>query len=348
MNPLAVVITCFNKQPFLAEAVHSALRNDPSEIVIVDDGSLDGSLMEAHRLAALDARIRVISQRNLGAAAARNAGWRETTSPWLVFLDGDDRLCPHFATSTLCAAQRTGASIVGGHARMFGARSDVWQPQIWDPYYIRYDNSLPISSLVSRELVERVAGFNPSLPFAEDWDLWIRIGAFCPAVVQLQEVLYEYRRVASNTSGSSLSGFVDDNWELAAPMMMAANQSLYNVKDISFAVEQLLARGHEWSAPLVRHAERHPNSPLLQTLLGLVAEGRGEIARCAGLYAHAVSSGPANPLALWRLGGIALRTGKPSDAYNLFHQARVERPDFHFLVTADLDLISKAQQAHSR
>jgi len=332
LAPLAVIITCFNKREFLADAVHSSLANNPQQIIVVDDGSLDGSLMEAQRLAALDPRITIISQRNLGAAAARNSGWRAATAPWLVFLDGDDKLQTDFATVTIAAAKHSGSRIVSGYAAMFGTRTDVWRPQKWDPYFIRSDNALPISTLVARDLVQSVAGYNESLPFAEDWDLWIRLGAQCPNVTQLERVVYEYRRIESET----LSSFVDDKWELTAPLMMLANQALYNVEDLKFAVTRFLERGHEWSSALNKHSARHPTSPLLALLAGILAEAKGDFSAAINNYAAVLGFTPGDAVALWRIGGVLLRLNQTSEAYALLHQARIVRPDFHFLVTQNL------------
>lgn len=337
MNPVSIIITCYNKRPYLAEAVYSALQNDPLEIIVVDDGSLDGSLMEAEKLQHQDSRIQIIAQANLGAAAARNAGWQRAKAEWIVFLDGDDRLTPSFATKTISAAHATRSLIVSGNAAMFGVRSDVWQPQRWDPYYIRYDNSLPITSLVSLKLVEDVGGFNVSLPFAEDWDFWIRCGATCPAVQQLAEILYEYRR----TESDNLSGFVDDKWELTAPLMMLANPAVYNVEDLKYAVTRFMERGHEWGEPISKHTQRHPSSALLKLLQGLMAEGRGDNGSAIQHYAATLGISAGDSLALWRLGKLLTTAGQPSQGYALLHQARILRPDFHFLVGTTLKEIEQ-------
>jgi glycosyltransferase involved in cell wall biosynthesis len=336
MYPLAVVLTCYNKRAYLAEAVASALANDPLEIVIVDDGSLDGSELEADRLAKLDSRIKVVSQLNLGAAAARTTGMQATTAPWLVFLDGDDRLCADFAAATLRVSQTQGAQIVGGYAGMFGTRCDIWQPKRWDPYYVRYDNPLPITSLASRALLEDVGGFNSALPFAEDWDLWIRCAARRPNVSQLDRVVYEYRR----TTDENLSGFVDDRWQLTAALMMFANPSLYNVEDLKFAIERFVEHGDVWSAPISKHAKRHPESNLLKFLQGLIAEGAGDLNRASALYGAVLGLEPSHYLSLLQLGKLVGRCGQKEHSYALMHEARILRPDLHFLIGQQLKTLA--------
>ncbi len=68
----SVVIPVYNKRPFLEEAVRSAMNQTMAdvEIIIIDDGSTDGSLELAKALARLDARVRVLEQENRGEAGA--------------------------------------------------------------------------------------------------------------------------------------------------------------------------------------------------------------------------------------------------------------------------------------
>lgn len=85
-----VVIPLFNKKSFIAATLESVLSQTVSsfEVVVVDDGSTDGSaeIVEAFP----DPRIRLVQQSNQGVAAARNKGVEEARSPWIAFLDGDD------------------------------------------------------------------------------------------------------------------------------------------------------------------------------------------------------------------------------------------------------------------
>lgn len=88
----SVVIPCFNGERFLADAIESVLRQTrgPVEIVVVDDGSTDGSVDIAARYAA-DGRITFVQHAtNRGIAAARNTGLRQSRGRFIGFLDQDD------------------------------------------------------------------------------------------------------------------------------------------------------------------------------------------------------------------------------------------------------------------
>lgn len=114
MSFLHVVIPVYNAAPFLRETVASVL-NQPYqgiEIVLVDDGSTDGSGRLCDELAAQNDRVTVIHQENAGVSAARNVGIRHfldsdpCDEACLIFLDSDDIWAPDVLTSTLCSRIR--------------------------------------------------------------------------------------------------------------------------------------------------------------------------------------------------------------------------------------------------
>ena len=95
MTPaVSIIIPCHNAAPWLGETLESALTQTwrEKEIVLVDDGSTDNSLALARDFAPRG--VRVLSQPNLGAAAARNAGLSAAQGEYIQFLDADDLLAP--------------------------------------------------------------------------------------------------------------------------------------------------------------------------------------------------------------------------------------------------------------
>lgn len=90
---ISAVIPCFNTRDCVAGAVRSALAQQDAavEVVVVDDGSTDGTPEEVERVFAGDPRVRVIRQpRNLGPSAARNVGFAAARGQWTALLDSDD------------------------------------------------------------------------------------------------------------------------------------------------------------------------------------------------------------------------------------------------------------------
>ncbi|MEM7321500.1 MAG: glycosyltransferase family 2 protein [Actinomycetota bacterium] len=91
----SIVVTNYNYERFLADAVTSAVEQTiPCQVVVVDDGSTDGSAAVLDRLAQSFPELVIIRNRNGGQAAAMNAGWSVATGPIVLFLDADDRLVP--------------------------------------------------------------------------------------------------------------------------------------------------------------------------------------------------------------------------------------------------------------
>lgn len=97
MNDLiSVIVPVYNVAAYLPECMESILQQDHTnlEVILIDDGSTDASGEICDRYAAQDSRIRVIHQKNGGAAAAKNAGLRAATGDYLAFADSDDYLEP--------------------------------------------------------------------------------------------------------------------------------------------------------------------------------------------------------------------------------------------------------------
>ena len=83
-------------------------------LILIDDGSSDGSAALCDNLARLDGRIRVVHQPNGGVSAARNRGLGEVRSPWVYFLDADDLLMPGALETLVRLAEDNGADTAAG------------------------------------------------------------------------------------------------------------------------------------------------------------------------------------------------------------------------------------------
>ena len=96
MPKYTIIVPVYNCLPFLSECVQSILQqSEPDfELLLVDDGSTDGSGALCDSLAQGDSRIRVFHKANGGAASARNYGIDRATGSYLLFVDGDDTIAP--------------------------------------------------------------------------------------------------------------------------------------------------------------------------------------------------------------------------------------------------------------
>ncbi|WP_305785033.1 bifunctional glycosyltransferase/CDP-glycerol:glycerophosphate glycerophosphotransferase [Symbioplanes lichenis] len=108
---LSVVVPVYNVAPYLEECLASLAGQyrDALEVIVVDDGSTDGSAAIAERFVAGDSRFQLIRQANAGLGAARNAGTAQATGEFLMFADSDDVLAPYAAELLVGSLEQTGS-----------------------------------------------------------------------------------------------------------------------------------------------------------------------------------------------------------------------------------------------
>lgn len=126
---VSVVIPCYNVAPYIAQTVLSIRKQTyPAlEIILVDDGSRDGTGEILDRLAGQDDRIRVLHQENAGVTAARLNGVRASSGQWIGFVDGDDFIEPDMIERLLRNAQEHQADISHcGYQMVFPDRVDLY------------------------------------------------------------------------------------------------------------------------------------------------------------------------------------------------------------------------------
>ncbi len=180
---VSVVIPTFNRRTLVREAVASvcAQRDVACEIIVVDDGSSDGTAAALREEFGI--RIRVLDSANRGVAAARNLGVAASSGDLIAFLDSDDlwlsdKLAAQVAffishaDAEICQTEeiwmRNGVR-VNPCAHQRKPSGDIFEPSL------RVCLISSSAVVLRRSLFERVGGFDESLPACEDYDLWLRI-----------------------------------------------------------------------------------------------------------------------------------------------------------------------------
>jgi glycosyltransferase involved in cell wall biosynthesis len=174
-----VVVVAHNYSRYLMQSVESAVRQTRRpRILIVDDASTDETPEIAAHL--VDAHPAVEYRRlpkNVGLSRVRNLAAEAVETEWVVFLDADDWLDPHYvqhAEAWLAAHEPVDALTTDMTIVREGAARKIFRSRVparWSDLLER--NTIVQTSLIRRDLVARVGGYDPSLDF-EDWDFWIR------------------------------------------------------------------------------------------------------------------------------------------------------------------------------
>lgn len=182
---VSVVIPAYNRAATIGATLDSIMRQEgwPFEVVVVDDGSTDGTAAVARHHAPA---ARVVEQPNLRRSAARNNGARLTAGEYLYFFDSDDLMEPGaIARLAACLEQRPEAALAYGPVLEFvddpaaavprrpfyDAGGDLLRTQLETPFLI------PIMTLVRREWFERAGGFSPRIDFGEDYHFYLKVAA---------------------------------------------------------------------------------------------------------------------------------------------------------------------------
>ena len=218
---VSVVITCHNEERTIEQAVRSVEAQTAfdaiDEIIVVNDGSRDGSEVVLERLADEMEKLRIIEASGLGQSAARNRALREARADLIAILDGDDFWTPEKLACQLPAFARNGnIGLVYGDFVDF-SRDDATDGRIiavrrFDPesshqlrdYFVHDGPIMPSTAVIRRSVFDDVGLFDESLRIGEDTEFCLRVaekwrfchvpGAFTFKRRHIRPTLVEARR----------------------------------------------------------------------------------------------------------------------------------------------------------
>ncbi len=200
---LSVVLSVYNGEAFVADAIECILDQTYTdfELILINDGSKDGSLEIMERYAARDKRVRIIDQENTGLTIALRRGVDAARGEYIARMDVDDWSMPDRFEKQM-ALLRANPELVAvtcdlEHFYDDGTRSHVAKirkdPRVL-PLYMVFTNRIGGHGqmIYRRDAYHAAGGYDPEYNYAEDYDLWTRLLEQGPFGV-VPEVLYRYR-----------------------------------------------------------------------------------------------------------------------------------------------------------
>jgi glycosyltransferase involved in cell wall biosynthesis len=207
---VSAIIPAYNAARTVGRAIESCLSQTcpPIEVLVVDDGSTDGT---AKVVADFGAAVRLERKPNGGPAAARNYAAQFARGDWLGFLDADDLWLPRKLEKQLSLAISDDVAII--QTLMRGSPDDQIPPEVFPPevtFSQLWETNLVGTSsvLIRRSVFERLGGFNEDeqLISSEDYHLWLRVAAAGGRILTYPEPLTEWTRGGSLSTNLSAFG----------------------------------------------------------------------------------------------------------------------------------------------
>jgi glycosyltransferase involved in cell wall biosynthesis len=174
---VSIVMPAWNRETAIRDAIESVRQQSLKawELIVVDDGSTDGTRDIVRAYALLDSRIRLVEADHLGVCAARNRGIEEARGEFLAFLDSDNTWRPDFLRNMHAGLIASGGKAGYSAVRMLNNRLEFTGQAITkDQLLVR--NYVDLNVLVARtSFIRELGGFDNSLRRWVDYDLVLRI-----------------------------------------------------------------------------------------------------------------------------------------------------------------------------
>ena len=297
---VSVVIPTYNRRSHLRRALGTVLGQQGVrvEVIVVDDGSDDGTAEDMRRCADVGVRL-IRHEESLGVCAARNAGIALAQASWIAFLDHDDLWAPNKLAAQLEMAGRArpdgsrpewvccSSILVDEADRLIGWASPG--PRDIDAARLLVDGIVPGggSGIMARaDALRAIGGFDETMVPDEDWDVWIKLGLRGPAPI-VDRPLMAYRVWSSSVSGR-LQDFDSSRRRLTTRYASEAQRLHVRTDE---------AASHAYSAYRFLHAKRYKEASRSYRILAELEGSR----KAAMLGLSAQWGGPAlHAHLLWR------------------------------------------------
>lgn len=211
MSQISVIIPAYNAAQTITETIASVRQQtiDDWELIVVNDGSTDDTLEVLDRIE--DSRLSIISVANSGVAQARNLGLSRATGEYIAFLDADDLWVADKLERQLQALAANPQAVVAYSWTCFvdeqksgytyhASASYKYEGNVYPRLLIADFIHSGSNTLIRKQALDRVGGFDSDCNGCEDWDMWLRLAAIGDfTVVPKHQIMYR-RAIGSATS----------------------------------------------------------------------------------------------------------------------------------------------------
>lgn len=208
---ISVVIPVFNVEKYLKRCLDSVLAQTfkDFELILIDDGSTDGSPAICDEYAQIDQRIRVVHQKNCGSATTRNIGISLAKGDYLVFVDSDDWVEPDYLKLLYNKAQESNSDIVMYNSYFEEKeKTNIRFLDIGDDYCaacltVLKSCSLWLKLFTRNLLVENDIRCIESVDLREDFVISFKSAFFAKKISQINDTMYHYNRINEDSLSSN-------------------------------------------------------------------------------------------------------------------------------------------------
>lgn len=276
MKPLvSILIPCYNAESWLAQTIESALAQTwpNKEIIVVDDGSTDGSLSIARTYEAKN--VKIISQANKGASSARNRALGVAKGEFIQYLDADDLLAPDKIERQMDALKESPKGLIASSewARFYGAshHEAVFKPEslwvdmapvdwllcAWKEQRMMH----PAAWLVPRSVTQQAGAWNESLSRNDDGEYFCRVVLVSSGIKFCRGARVYYR----SGNGHSLSATASPDayfseflsWKLSTDLLLSVESSARTYSTCATAFQRFIYDVYPLAPELRKRAEEH-------------------------------------------------------------------------------------------
>lgn len=178
---ISIIIPLYNKEKYILDTIKSVLTQTFAEfeVVIINDGSTDGSLQKLSEIE--DDRVRIITIDNGGVSNARNVGIGNAEFDWVALLDADDTWDQNYLQESVnIILKNKDVDVIATNCFLVYESKKVKALELQDGFIASYFQKPCINSstvLINKNMFKRVGVFDPKLKYGEDQHLWFRLGA---------------------------------------------------------------------------------------------------------------------------------------------------------------------------